>query len=104
MRIGVFTMTVVALLLLLASLNCYWLGRLLRPERRRGFRLAYTLLTVMSAVAYLGIRVAGQFDGANAVSVLFYFGPFWTVLQLLLLLAWPVSKTLTLLLHRWAAV
>ena len=104
MRIGVFTMTVVALLLLLASLNCCWLGRLLRPERRRGFRLAYTLLTVMSAVAYLGIRVAGQFDGANAVSVLFYFGPFWTVLQLLLLLAWPVSKTLTLLLHRWAAV
>ena len=34
MRIGVFTMTVVALLLLLASLNSYWLGRLLRPERQ----------------------------------------------------------------------
>ena len=62
MRIGVFTMTVVALLLLLASLNSYWLGRLLRPERRRGFRLAYALLTVASAAAYLGIRVAGQFD------------------------------------------
>ena len=53
MRIGVFTMTVVALLLLLASLNSYWLGRLLRPERRRGFRLAYALLTVTSAAAYL---------------------------------------------------
>ena len=102
MRIGVFTMTVVALLLLLASLNSYWLGRLLRPERRRGFRLAYALLTVTSAAAYLGIRVAGQFDGASAFSILFYFGPFWTVLQLLLLLAWPVSKLLTLVLQRWS--
>jgi hypothetical protein len=103
MRIGVFTMTVVALLLLLASLNSYWLGRLLRPERRRGFRLAYAVLTVASATAYLGIRVAGQFDGASAFSVLFYFGPFWTVLQLLLLLAWPISQLLTLVLRRWSA-
>ena len=103
MRIGMFTVTVVVLLLLLASLNGYWLGRLLHPGRRRGFRAVYALLTMTSAAAYLGIRVAGEFDGASAFSLVFYFGPFWTVLQLLLLLAWPVSKLLTLLLQRWNA-
>ncbi len=101
MRIGVFTLTVVFLLFLLAFLNSYWLGQLIRPERRRKFRIVYAILTLLSAAAYLGIRVAGQFDGASAVSILFYFGPFWTVLQLLLLLAWPVSRLLTLLLERW---
>lgn len=101
MRIGVFTLTVVLLLFSLAFLNSYWLGRLIRPERRRKFRVAYAILTLLSAAAYLGIRVAGQFDGANNFSLAFYFGPFWTVLQLLLLLAWPISKLLTLLLERW---
>jgi predicted MPP superfamily phosphohydrolase len=101
MRIGVFTLTVVFLLFLLAFLNSYWLGQLIRPEQRRKFRMLYAILTLLSAAAYLGIRVAGQFDGASVFSVLFYFGPFWTVLQLLLLLAWPVSRLLTLLLERW---
>ena len=101
MRIGVFTLTVLFLLFLLAFLNSYWLGRLVRPERRRKFRIIYAAFTLLSAAAYLGIRVAGQFDGASAVSVVFYFGPFWTVLQSLLLLAWPISKLLILLLERW---
>ena len=101
MRIGVFTLTVVFLLFLLAFLNSYWLGQLIHPERRRKFRMLYAFLTLLSAAAYLGIRVAGQFDGASVFSIAFYFGPFWTVLQLLLLLAWPVSKLLTLLLERW---
>jgi predicted MPP superfamily phosphohydrolase len=101
MRIGVFTLTVVFLLFLLAFLNSYWLGQLISPERRRKFRMVYAILTLLSAAAYLGIRVAGQFDGASVFSIAFYFGPFWTVLQLLLLSAWPVSKLLTLLLERW---
>lgn len=101
MKIGVFTMTVVTLLLLLSLFNSFWLGRLLRPSLRRNFRFAYGLLTLLGAAAYLSIRSAGQFDGFALFNVVFYFGPFWTVLQVMLLVAWPLSKLAGWLQHRW---
>lgn len=102
MRIGMFMTIALLLLLLLAFLNCYWLSHLLRPERRCNFKLIYALLTLAGIAAYLGSRSAGAFDAAGIFPMLFYFGPFWTVLQLLLLVAWPVSKVVAVLAKRWS--
>jgi len=92
MIVGVFTVMVVSLLFLFATLNAFWLGRLLGPERRGKFRLAYAVLTVLAALAFAGMRFTPQFQWLAAIASIFYFGSFWVTLQLLLLAAWPVSK------------
>jgi hypothetical protein len=101
MRIGTFTLTILTFIFLLALLNGFWLSRLFRTEWRRIFRWSYAGLTLLSAAAYLGVRVTGQFDGPGSLSLLFYFGPFWTVLQLMLIVSWPFSKLLGLVQKRW---
>ena len=101
MRIGVFITTVASLMLLFSVLNCFWIGRLLRVSLRPKFRIFYAVLTILGAAAYLGARMTGQFDTYTVFNIAFYFGPFWTILQLLLLLAWPVSSLTAWLLHRW---
>ncbi len=101
MRIGAFIMTVASLMLLFSVLNCFWIGRLLRESLRPRFRIFYAVLTVLGAAAYLGARMTGQSDTYTVFNIAFYFGPFWTILQLLLLLAWPVSSLTAWLLHRW---
>lgn len=95
-------MTVVTTLFLLSSINGFWIGRLLCPSLRRRFYFAYAALTLLGAAAYLSIRSAAQFDGFALFNVVFYFGPFWTVLQLLLLPAWPFSKLAAWLQRRWS--
>jgi len=101
MRIGLFTVTVVSLLSLFAILNGFWISRLINPALRNKFRLTYGVLTLLGALAYLSIRVIGQNDGLFLFNFLYYFGPFWTVLQLLLLLSWPFSKIAAILQQRW---
>lgn len=101
MRISIFTMTVVAVLFLLAGINSFWLGRLFRPTTRGKFRFAYVALTFLGAAA-LSIRSGSPFDGLAVFNVVFYFGPFWAVLQLMLLFAWPFSKLAGWLQHRWS--
>lgn len=92
MRIGIFTTMVISLLCLLAILNAAWLGRLFKSELRRKFYLIYALLTLFAVVAFAGIRFSGEFEWIGSISGVFYFGSFWTMLQLLLLIAWPASK------------
>lgn len=87
---------ILTVVLLLALLNGFWLGRLFRTEWRKTFRWVYSGLTLLSAAAYLGLRVVGQFDGPGSLPLLFYFGPFWTVLQLMLIVSWPFSKLIGL--------
>ena len=101
MRIGAFITTVASLMLLFSVLNCFWIGRLLRVSLRPKFRIVYCVLTILGAASYLGVRMTGQFDTYTVFNIAFYFGPFWTILQLLLLLAWPVSSLTAWLLHRW---
>ena len=97
MVIGIFTVTVISLMLLFAFLNAGWLSRIISPERRKAFRLAYAVLTLLAVAAYAGMRFTGQFDWLASLAGIFYFGSFWAMLQLLLLLAWPVSKILAML-------
>lgn len=101
MRIGLFTITVVSLLILFAILNGFWISRLINPALRNKFRLTYGVLTLLGASAYLSVRVIGQNDGLFLFNFLYYLGPFWTVLQLLLLLSWPFSKIAATLQKRW---
>jgi hypothetical protein len=101
MGVGIFSLMILSLVLSLALLNGFWLSRLFKAEWRRMFRWSYAGLTLLSAAAYLGVRVTGQFDGPGSLSLLFYFGPFWTVLQLLLLVAWPFSKLIGLMQKLW---
>lgn len=86
-----FFLLVMSLLFLLAVLNSYWIGRLFHPSQRRRFRFTYMILTLLGAVAYLGSRFSWQ-DGWSWLAALYYFGPFWTVLQMLLVFAWPLSR------------
>ena len=97
MVIGLFTLMVISLMFLLAALNSGWLSRLIRQERRKRFRLSYAVMTLMAAAAYVGMRFTGQYDWLASCAGIFYFGSFWAMLQLLLLLAWPISKILAML-------
>lgn len=101
MGIGVFTMIVVTVVIVLSTINCFWIGRLFHKPLRRNFRIAYAILTMLGAIAYMGIRALGQSNGWNLISIVYYLGPFWTVLQLLLLLAWPFSQIAACLQHKW---
>lgn len=92
MRIGTFTIMVFSLLFCLAALNAAWLSRLIRSNRRKIFFLAYAVLTLFAAATFAGIRFANEYEWISSISGIFYFGSFWTMLQLLLLLAWPISK------------
>ena len=96
MIIGAFTVTVISLMFLLAFLNAGWLSRLLRPERRKNFRLTYAMLTLLAAAAYTAMRFTGQYEWLSAWTGVFYFGSFWAMLQLLLLPAWPISRLASL--------
>jgi uncharacterized protein len=97
MNIGIFAMSIVTLVLLFSLINGYWIGRLFRQPLRRKVRLIYGVLTLLGAAAYWGMRTPGQTEPWIYV---YYFGPFWTVLQLLLLLAWPFSQLAGWLQHR----
>ena len=92
MRVGIFTLTILTIVFLLATLNAAWLGRLVKPKFRRWFYGGYAVLTLLSAAAYLGIRWTGRFESPESLLPFFYLGPFWAVLQLLLLIAWPASR------------
>lgn len=100
MRIGIFSMAVISLLLLFSYLNCRWIGKILGAGKRTAFRIVYALLTLLAGATYIGMRFLGPFEGDTLIGVIFYFGSFWTVLQLLLLLAWPVSR-LIVLVQKW---
>ena len=102
MRIGVFTMIVVSLVFLLSIVNGFWIGRLFRQPLRRRIWFAYSVLTLLGAAAYLGLRSVGALEGGAVLNFVYYFGPFWTVLQLLLLLAWPFSFMAGWLQRRWS--
>ena len=91
MKIGSFVMMMTSLLTILSLINGFWLGRLLRSPLRRNFRLLYAVLSVLGAVAYLSVRWNRPFDEFSLMGIAYYFGPFWAVLQSLLLLAWPFS-------------
>ena len=91
MKIGSFVMMMTSLLAVLSLINGFWLGRLLRPSLRRNFRLSYTALTILGAAAYLSVRWNRPFDEFSLIGVAYYFGPFWAVLQLMLLASWPLS-------------
>ena len=91
MKIGSFVIMMASLLAVLSFINGYWLGRLLRSSLRRNFRLGYAALTLLAAAAYLSVRWNRPFDEFSLTGVAYYFGPFWGVLQLLLLVAWPLS-------------
>ena len=91
MKIGLFVMMMTSLLAILSLINGFWLGRLLRSPLRRNFRLLYAILTVLGAVAYLSVRWNRPFDEFSLMGIAYYFGPFWAVLQSLLLVAWPFS-------------
>ena len=54
MRVGIFTLTILTIVFLLATLNAAWLGRLVKPKLRRWFYGGYAVLTLLSAAAYLG--------------------------------------------------
>ncbi len=107
MRISIFLATITSLLFLLSMINSFWLGRLLGSPRRRAFRVGYLLVTVaivLSTAAYMSIRTDGRLDEFPLISGMLYFGPFWTVLQLLLLFAWPFSQMAVWLQNRWKSI
>ena len=103
MKIGSFVMMMTSLLAILSLINGFWLGRLLRSPLRRNFRLLYAILTVLGAVAYLSVRWNRPFDEFSLMGIAYYFGPFWAVLQLLLLLAWPFSGVVAWIQRRYGA-
>jgi len=103
MKIGVFAAIIVTTVFVLSIVNSFWIGRLFRQTLRKKVRLIYGGLTLLSAASYLGIRATTvQLDGWSIFSIVYYFGPFWTVLQLLLLLAWPFSQLAGWLQQRWS--
>ena len=103
MKIGSFVMMMTSLLAILSLINGFWLGRLLRSSLRRNFRLLYAVLTVLGAVAYLSVRWNRPFDEFSLMGIAYYFGPFWAVLQSLLLLAWPFSGVAAWIQRRYGA-
>lgn len=100
MRVGLFTLTILAFVFLLAVLNAAWIGRLIKSPMRRWFYGGYASLTLISASAYVGIRWTGAFESPESLLPFFYLGPFWAVLQLLLLIAWPVSRIVVWIQYR----
>ena len=97
MRIGTFAFMVLSLLFLLSALNAAWLGRLMATSRRSMFYIVYSMLTLLAAAAFAGIRFASEYEWIAKIAWTFYFGSFWIMLQILLLAALPFSGAAGLL-------